>query len=282
MVLAANVLNALGGRPMISQPAFVPAYPSALPGGVEGHLEIHLRPFSTEQLTAFIEIEEPRHPVDDQALVGEVGDGDCTIGEFYMTIADAIGHLGADAFASAPRHQVGPDLVWGSVTVTDAASARVALDTIIEQGEGTGTSPVEIDGPGGRNDFAHYYRFMEILEGRRLVPDRAAPHGFAYQGERVDVNFDGVVNLPVDPRSADYPRGSARQELNDAFNDTYTRLLATLHLLTNGGADGSTFGESLGLMRLLERQAREITDHVLATGEPVGPSFEYRTGGASR
>ena len=274
MVLAANVLNALGGRPAISKASFIPSYPGPLPGGVEGQLEVHLRPFGSEQLAAFIEIEEPRQPLDDAPLAGEVGD--CTIGEFYTAITSAIERLGDGVFTASTRHQVGPDLVWGSVAVNDVNSARVALDTIIEQGEGTGTSPVEIDGPGGSNDFAHYYRFMEIWEGRRLVADDSSPHGFSYTGDSVAFDPDGVIALPADPRSEHYPAGSEHARLNDAFNDTYTRLLANLHHLTNGGADGSTFGASLGLMRQLGVQARAMTDHVVATGEPLGPTFEYR------
>ncbi|MFI5035621.1 MAG: ferritin-like protein [Acidimicrobiales bacterium] len=276
MVLAANVLNALGGRPAISKTDFIPTYPGPLPGGVEGQLEIHLRPFSREQLAAFIEIEEPRHPLDDLPKLDEGAVGDCTIGEFYKTIAQALGRLGEPAFAGSARHQVGPDLVWGSVAVNDLASARRALDTIIEQGEGTGTSPVEIDGPSGQNDFAHYYRFMEIWEGRRLVPDSTVPHGYAFAGDLVAFDPAGVVGLPVDPTSADYPAGSERARLNDAFNDAYSQLLASIHRLTNGSADGSTFGESLGLMRSMERTARAMVAHVVTSGEPVGPTFEFR------
>ncbi len=279
MVLAANVLNALGGRPAISKPSFIPNYPGPLPGGVEGQLEVHLRPFGTEQLAAFIEIEEPRQTLDGGPLAGGVGD--CTIGEFYTAIASAIEALGDGVFTASPRHQVGPELVWGSVAVTDVASARVALDTIIEQGEGTGTSPVEIDGPGGSNDYAHYYRFMEIWEGRRLVADDSMPHGYSYTGEAVSFDPDGVIALPLDPRSEHYPIGSEHARLNNDFNDTYTQLLANLHHLTNGGADGSTFGASLNLMRQLGAQARTMTDHVVRTGEPLGPTFEYSAAAAA-
>jgi Ferritin-like len=276
MVLAANVLNALGGRPAISKPTFVPAYPGPLPGGVEGQLHVHLRPFSREQLTTFIEIEEPRHPIDDGPLEGDEGVGECTIGEFYNSIAGAITRMGNDAFLPTPHHQIGPDLVWGAVEVCDVESACAALEVIIEQGEGTGTSPIEIDNPDGENDFAHYYRFMEIHHGRRLEADPASPHGYSYTGDEVAVDPEGVVALPDDPTSADYPPGSQPQALNDAFNDSYSQLLAVLHHLTNGGGTAETFGSSMMLMKKLERQARAMADYTASTGDPAGPTFEYR------
>lgn len=273
MVLAANVLNALGGRPAISKSNFTPRYPGPLPGGVEGQLEIHLRPFSTDQLATFIEIEEPRHTLDDQPLADQVGA--CTIGEFYTSIAGALERVGNHAFTGSVRHQVGPDLMFGSVEVTDVASAQEAIETIIEQGEGTGTSPMEIDGPGGTNDYAHYYRFMEVWEGRRLVPDPSTPHGYAYVGETVNFDPQGVVALPVDPVSHDYPEESDEHRMNVGANLTYTSILASLHRLTNGHADMETFMASLGLMRTFERQAREMVATSAEAGSPAGPTFEY-------
>ncbi|MGC8511296.1 MAG: hypothetical protein ACP5PB_10550 [Acidimicrobiales bacterium] len=38
----------------------------------------------------------------------------------------------------------------------DVACALDALDTIVEQSEGTSTSPQEVDGPGVANDGAHF------------------------------------------------------------------------------------------------------------------------------
>src|SRR5579863_7901810 len=108
MVLAANVLNSIGGRPAISKPNFTPRYPGPLPGGVEGQLEVHLRPFSKDQLATFIEIEEPRHTLDDQPLADQLGA--CTIGEFYTAISSALERVGPSAFNGATHHQVGPEL----------------------------------------------------------------------------------------------------------------------------------------------------------------------------
>jgi Ferritin-like len=271
MVLAANVLNALGGSPVIDRVDFIPTYPGRLPGGVEDQLVLHLRRYSPEQLESFIEIEEPRNPIDFQAGgTDEVGTS--TIGEFYTAIAGAIERMGDEVFAPTPRNQVGPDLMFGSIEVLDVASALRALDTIIEQGEGTGTSPMEIDGPNGTDDFAHYYRLMELKMGRKLVK-RGRESEFAYVGDDVGYDESAVHDVPSDPTSVDYPDGSVARQLNDRFNYTYTTLLVALHDLVNGHADMPTFIGALDLMKSLERQARAM---VADPSGPVGPSFEYQ------
>jgi hypothetical protein len=238
---------------------------------------VHLRPFSLGQLDAFIAIEEPREAMDFATHTIEEIDS-CTIGQFYTAIESAIDRLPAEAFASSSHHQVGPDLMFGSIAVTDADTANQAINTIIEQGEGTSTSPVEIDGPDGSNDFAHFYRLTEIRMGRRLVQvsSEGAPQAeYAYEGEPLVFDASGVYELPEDPTCADYPTGSVERQLIDTFNFTYTSLLESLHRLVNGHADMATFMSSLGLMKSLERQAKAMASGQ-AAGVPVGPSFEYQ------
>ena len=46
MTLACNILNAIGGHPMIADPTFVPTYPHELPMGVAGDLVVHLKRYS--------------------------------------------------------------------------------------------------------------------------------------------------------------------------------------------------------------------------------------------
>ena len=274
MVLAANVLNAIGGSPAISHPRFIPTYPGHLPGGVEGQLRLHLRPFSDEQLEAFIEIEEPRDPIDYEAHAALVDVASVTIGEFYSTIANAVSRLAPGVFDGAARRQVGPELMFGSVAVTDAPSAVTALETIIEQGEGTSSSPQEIDGPNGVNDFAHFYRLSELKHGRRLVHVPGTT-SYAFAGEPVAVDPSGIYDLPTDPSSRDHPEGSPARQRVDAFNGTYTTLLAQLHSLLNGDNDMATFMGALATMSSLEDMARAMVDGTETSGEPIGPSFEY-------
>ena len=48
MLLACNLLNALGGAPVLDRPDFVPAYPGPLPGTVAQGLVVRLAPFSLD------------------------------------------------------------------------------------------------------------------------------------------------------------------------------------------------------------------------------------------
>ena len=61
LVLAANVLNAIGGAPSIANPGFVPRYPCTLPHS-DGRLVVHLRRFSREAVDTFLRIERPEPP----------------------------------------------------------------------------------------------------------------------------------------------------------------------------------------------------------------------------
>lgn len=277
MVLAANVLNALGGSPAICTKEFIPVFPGRLPGGVEEQLTLHLRAFSFDQLRAFIDLEEPRDPLNVHA--GSIDDvPTTTIGEFYTAIASAVAALGNDAFVGAPERQVGPDLMFGSISVGDVDSALRALDTIIEQGEGTGTSPEEVDGPDGVDDYAHYYRLTQIREGHTLVRtsgDDEAPQ-YAFAGDEIVFDPNGVAELPEDPSAQDYPADSPERLAMDTFNFTYTTLLTQLHDLVNGHADMTCFTTALGLMESIAHQARAMASGVAVPGRVLGPSFEYQ------
>src|SRR5262245_66324030 len=61
MVLAANLLNAVGGEPDVCHAKFVPSYPTYLPHSDKAFL-VHLRPFSPEAIATFLRIERPMKP----------------------------------------------------------------------------------------------------------------------------------------------------------------------------------------------------------------------------
>lgn len=63
MSLACNVLNAIGGKPVIDRPKFIPQYPGPLPGSVEHDLIVGLSGFTKELVkNTFMVIEEPEEP----------------------------------------------------------------------------------------------------------------------------------------------------------------------------------------------------------------------------
>ena len=273
MTLASNVLSALGGDSQVGNPGFVPPFPGPLPGGVESDLTVHLAPFSMAQLQVFLQIEQPEDPLQFPVRTEAMSDT-ITIGEFYTAISQAIGQLGDGAFVKPPRYQVGPDLMYESVIVTDVASAQQALQIIIEQGEGTSTSPEEIDG----DAVAHYYRFNQIAKGKLLVATPGQPPGWAYAGAPVTFDASGVYAVPTDPNTPPnaYPAGSAQAFANDNFNYTYTSLLFALRDLFSGANSDAQMNRAIGLMMSLKGQAKAMMSGIPNPQVLTGPSFQYQ------
>lgn len=275
MTLACNILNALDGHPKIDSPKFIPPYPGALPGGVESQLTVHLAPFSFHQLKAFLTIEEPEAPL--VFHVAARAASKYTIGEFYREIEKQIRRLGNGAFTGDPKKQIDSSYIPGAIVVTDVDSAATAIETIVEQGEGTKKSPLEAK---GSQDFAHYYRFEEIQRGKTLVKNPAAtpssPPDQQYIWGDPPIPFDksGVYPVPTDPKSATYPTGSAAQKACQNFNYQYTTLLQTLHTGFNGTPGQISI--ALNQMGTIDGLATGLMSGTSLPGQYVGPSFEYQ------
>lgn len=283
LTLAANVINALGGRPVLDSPGFIPTYPGPLPGAVEEGLTVGLAPCSLEVVTnVFMVIEQPEETLDfPVALAAEAQP--LTIGRFYRQIEAAIRALGNGAFVPGPRNQIGPDQMDQAVVVTDVDSACQAIDTIIEQGEGTATAPLEVVGTG----YAHYYRFSEIAKGGLLVPnpdaglDTPPNDRYVYDTANHPVAFDpaAVYAVPTNPKvnntkTPTYAPGTVGQVVNDTFNYTYTNLLKVLHRTLNG--ENHLLDTAIGMMMSLRQQAMDMTSGTDSGGQHIGPTFEYQ------
>jgi rubrerythrin len=266
MVLAANVLAALGARPDEPDSQFVTSYPNPLPDLIAEDLDVGLRPFSKDVVkSVFMEIEEPTRE-DPEGM---------TIGRFYGDIIDALRELPESAFvADRTRQLLWPWRIHQSeprtaspvpIEVTDKDSAIRALDLIIDQGEGTNR---ERDAEG---QLAHYYRFERIVTG--------------------EIPFDpaGVWNVPINPRLSDYDADSPARAACETFNRTYTGLLRSLHSAIDGNP-GRLSG-AIGLMHSLSVQAAAMVSSVSADGKALefrrarqrhaAPTFEYLTADAT-
>ena len=64
LTLAANILNAVGGKPDLTKPGFVPEYPAYLPDG-EADFQVSRGRFSRDALETFLSIERPRQAPDE-------------------------------------------------------------------------------------------------------------------------------------------------------------------------------------------------------------------------
>jgi rubrerythrin len=269
MALACNILNAIGGEPVIDKPGFVPTYPGPLPGAVEAELTVPLRAFSPELAEeVFMVIEQP----DDPIKPAEEAVSPLTIGRFYGAISKKIEAAGQSIFSDRKGRQVHGGIALEEVVpVKTVKDAVAAIEVIVEQGEGTTTSPVDPND----NELAHYYRFAEIVHGKTLEPAPGKDPPWAYSGPAIPFKPAGVWPVIENPTPGDFPPGSAARYAFDTFNYTYTALLKTLHDTFNGSPD--RLNAAVGLMESLNGQAQKLMAMESGTpGKNAAPSFEYQ------
>ncbi|MGV9383375.1 ferritin-like domain-containing protein [Nonomuraea sp. NPDC003707] len=276
LALAANLLNAVGGRPRLDTPGMLPPHPRPLP---HGSLELSLVPFGPEALEMFLRIEQPAPP----GAPAEA-DGYETIGQFYAAIEEGLRHLcerlGERAvFTGDPARQVSADhfrhTAGNLVEVGDLASALAALEEIVEQGEGTARGGVwdgdqDVFHP-ERQEVGHYYRFQELKLGRRYQRGDTPQSGPT--GETIWVDPTGVRPMRHNPRLSDHEPGSAIRTAQEEFNHTYCAVLHLLERAFNGSP--KLLGAATGTMYALKAQARALMGMPDGDGTTAGPTFEY-------
>jgi rubrerythrin len=280
MAIVANVLNAIGGEPAINKQGFVPTYPGPLPMNVHGGLAVGLAPLSKRLIhDVFMEIEMPEDPknfpIKSMALTGETF---ATIGTFYAAIIDKLNEFGDRAFIGKPERQV-VDNTWFPPAqlfpIRDVESAVRGLNIIVQQGEGTSDSPLEAVG-----QPAHYYRFAEIFNGRRLVPDPTVEKKYSYSGAPIPFDTKGIWDMVINPKVENYSVGSTARAYAERFNHIYSNLLNSLHSTFNG--EPPHLRAAIGGMyelRLAAEALIEIPD--ATTGKQAAPTFEYAVENAS-
>jgi hypothetical protein len=281
MTIASNVLNAIGGAPVIDHPGFIPVFPGPLPMGIGG-LTVGLERLTRGQVySTFMAIEEPEAPISFVvrqprmaafAALHAPAEEYATIGQFYAALMAQLRTLGPSIFTGDPARQVvdntwfPADQLFAIRTVDDAVRG---LTVIVEQGEGTRREPTDPD-----HELAHYYRFAEIVYGRRLVRDPRDPQGWSYSGAPVGLDPGGVWPLYANAKSVDYPAGSQVRAISDQFNASYTSLLGALQR-TFDGAPGD-LARSLGVMFELRLLANKlVATPVPNTSYTGAPTFEY-------
>ena len=174
LALVQNLLTAVGAAPVLGRPNF-PLPPHAYPAGIQ----MALVPFGETALRHFAFLERPEGmaiddaeafaaldkaaplPRADEDEIGPRLQDFETIGALYRAVERGLGNLaerlgqptlflGPPAAQATEAHFRWPELV----PVTDLASARAAIDTIVEQGEGAR----------GEWKQAHFGRLVEVLD----------------------------------------------------------------------------------------------------------------------
>lgn len=278
MALACNVLNAIGGRPVVGRAEVVPVYPGPLPfdigGDGEDPFEVSLLPFSRKAMAQAMHIEEPEDPLvfrgRELALrAAEVSFQ--TIGEFYAALDEALGRLPATDWATTPRNQLAdhPYFAGELFPVTGPRTASKAIQRIVSEGEGTTDSPLDFEG-----EVAHYYRFKEIHRDQVLEKDSGAPKGFRW-GERLGVDWKAVVPAIADPGTHDFSGDPTAQAAQDGCDRAFTRMLREIDRAVNGQT--GRLGNAVRAMFDLRLAARTALATPLAGGKKsAGPAFRFR------
>lgn len=324
MALVGNIINAVGGKPQIDRPGFVPQYPSHLPGGVIPELVVSLRKCSTSHIRdVFMAIEQPDTPINTDALkllsaiqpsrISLTSDGrfagyegeatkeddggwlynelsekvqqfftlaeyeKFTIGWLYQQIALAMCALeareqqaGTTLFTGDSARQVAwPSAPGRLFRVTDLRSALWSVLEIIYQGEGTPGEPTT--GAGEHEELAHYYRFQEIVKGRRLIKKDGR---WVFEGPVVPFDPDGVYPMIDDPDTYALPPQSRVQEASLLCDRVYGDMLTALDRVFDGHPE--TLGSAVSVMFSLLVQARKLFNLPTSpgAGTVAGPSFQ--------
>lgn len=278
LALAANVLNAVGGRPLVDTPALLRAYPRELPHG-DKSLRMSLAPFDRQSLEMLLLLERPA-----AATAPAESDRYETIGQFYAAIEDGLQRLcdtlgEPEVFSGDPARQVTAEHVQHStaqiVAVHDLSSALAALCEIVDQGEGAGRGEVwdgdrDVIDP-DRAEVAHYYRLLELKLGRRYQSGDTPQTGPT--GDPVEVDFDGISPMRRNPRLDDHPEGHPIRAAQDEFNIAYRTVLFLLDQAFDGNP--KLLGEATRAMYSLRTQARALMQMPDGVGRVAGPTFDY-------
>jgi Ferritin-like len=274
LALSTNLLTAIGAAPHLHRPNF-PILSRWYPPGVQ----IALVPFGERALRHFIYLERPEGmDLDDAEGFAAVGQAQPltagnplmaapedyqTVGHLYRGIEHGFERLverhGEDGvFIGPPEAQATTEVFeWTELTaVTDLASAKAAIELIVEQGEGA------------RGDWrnAHFGRFIALLDD--YLAARAADPGFeparpvepAYVRRPPDVETE-VVTI-TDPLTA---------EVADLFNALYETTLQALsrYFVHSGESDEQVTTLATTAKHLMNWVMRPFGS--ILTTLPVGP-----------
>ena len=266
LALVANMTVAIGARPHFNRPNF-PVAPGYHPAGIVAELA----PFDADTLAHFVYLERPED-VELRDGAGFVGTEYVrephlqglmpsaheyeTIGQLYEALRQGFSHLAMRIgeerlFLGAKAMQVGPKVLGlqGLAYVTDLRSAHAAIDTIIEQGEGSATC---------RSAECHFARFGDIQrEYAGLVGARPD-----FRPARA-VARNPVMRRPVD-RDRVHIDAPKAVPLLDVANALYNQMLRAL-------------AEAYGRPRMDDTQQKALVDAAVGLMKVLDSVASYLT-----
>ncbi|WP_448701907.1 ferritin-like protein [Mucilaginibacter sp. AW1-3] len=281
MILACNILNAIGGEPKINKRDFVPTYPGHLPDS-DNSFVINLEKFSRHTVDIFLKIEKPAH-----TDAPPKSKGYHTIGQFYQAVRIGLEFVNANTpggiFTTDEKQrakQITEEHYYGSggqiIPVYTIDDARQAIAEIVGQGEGIDDTIEDSDQKmfGQGIEYAHYFRFNE-LHLEQLYQDTDTPKS-GPTGDKIVVEWDAVHNMKRNPKAVDFEKYPELYEKVKSFNRTYTLLLDNIHNACNGQPD--LLMKGVAMMYQLKYKAVELMNiPIPGTTYTAGPSFEFET-----
>jgi hypothetical protein len=277
MCLACNILNALGGDPVIQ----VQKYPGPLPGDIGPNgtpLVLHLLPFSKDAMVQAMAIEEPENPPDypikTRALLAEAAPKAVTIGQFYAALDKFLETLPASAWMGNRNQIVDDQFFPGQLfAVHGYADAHKAITQIVSEGEGTNEGS-EYNPLDFQDEPAHYFRFGEIFKERVLTKDPGSALGYAWGPDRFQVTWPAAGHVIADPGLHDFSKEpQAAKDAQAACNTAFSSMIDALRRSVTG-IEGS-LGEAVRYMFDLRMAALHAFTVPLNSGQVVGPAFLY-------
>jgi len=258
MVLAGNMLSAIGGSVRLTPPS----YPGHLPHDVIPDLVVPLTALSPETLkNVFMAIEYPETaPVTEapdpqdyaviEAMYAPIRSGEYTsIGKFYDAISDTFCSLDPPLRSD---FQLTGTVGGHSFGATDTREkVDRAITEIKEQGEGTSRSP--FDDPGFGSELSHFYRFAEVYHGARIVHRDGR---WVYDGDPVP--FPVVFPMGPVPEGGYTDENDVVQQLVDEFNASYRSILHDLEAAWATPNGNDLLGKAVGEMFDLQRPAQSL------------------------
>ena len=293
LTIAANLLNAIGGRPDLTVPGFVPRYPTGLPDG-EKDFTVSLQAFSKNAIDTFLKIERPRMAPEGQPTV-RVREaaaantpsslGYCpvrpdmyyySIGEFYEEIRYGFDYLfeqkDQDLFCGDEHKQITSEYYYSGgghlEPITNISAARESIRLITDQGEGDGGGIYD-----HKKELAHFFRFQELyLERYYQVHDTPGNP----TGPALTVDWDAVYPIKTNASLDDYKDDSELERAAIAFNDFYADFLAMLTRAYNG--ERKLLFDAVPRMFQIRQLINQLIHNPLpgAPGVNAAPTFQIK------
>jgi len=275
MCLACNILNAIGGKPILAGTLpdgtiVPPLYPGPLPGDI-GDLRVGLLPFSECAMRQGMAIEEPEAPLDfPVAAALEAAPPPLTIGQFYAELDAFLAQLDPNEDWQANNNQIDDAQFFAGqlFPVNSYQDAHRAISVIVSEGEGAKDTPLDF-----ANEVSHYYRFEEIA--RNLVLTKAEnAQGYVWGPASLGVDWAAVYPAIRNPGEHDFSGDPPAAAAQDACNLAFTRLVDELQRAVNGEQD--RLGYAVRAMFELRMAAGvALTTPLAGSDEVAGPAFLY-------